>query len=229
MNEKATATMEAPEVSVIIPTLNEETSLPIVLKKLAGYPYEIIVVDGHSRDKTVEIAREHKATVIYDDIGKGSAIRAGLATARGRYLIMMDADDSHNPDEIPAIVRKLKEGYGIVMPSRFIDAGKSDDISGFRTFGNNFYRFWIRLLWHTDYTDVCYGFRGLTREAYKRMGLEADGFDIDIEMSIKTIKHGLKYVELPSHERQRHSGEAKLGFWTSLTLDKRVLKELLTN
>ncbi len=158
---------------------------------------------------------------------KGAAVRWGFAKATGDYLIMMDADGSHGVDEINQIIKKLKEGYDVVMPSRFMQGGGSEDITGLRLFGNNFYKFWVRLFWKVSYTDICYGFRGFTKEGLARLGLKADDFDIELEISIKTAKKSLKYVEIPSFEKARKHGQGKLNFWTSLTLDKRILVELL--
>jgi glycosyltransferase involved in cell wall biosynthesis len=219
--------MEPTGVSVVIPALDEELSVGGVVEAVLREADEVIVVDGHSEDRTAEIAGSLGCKVLYDDRGKGSALRKGFAHASGGVVIMMDADGAHSAGEIAAVVGKVREGFDVCMPSRFMAGGGSDDITPLRVVGNDFYRFWIGLLWGVAYTDVCYGFRGFSREALDLLRLDADGFDIEAEIAIKTAKLGLKFAEIPSRERARVYGLGKLGFWTSLTIDRRVLLELL--
>ncbi|MDE1762277.1 MAG: glycosyltransferase family 2 protein, partial [Candidatus Micrarchaeota archaeon] len=121
-----------PYVSVVIPTLNEggniERVLSSVKRVLSSYSYEIIVVDGHSRDKTASLARGMGARVMYDSVGKGSALLKGLAMARGKILISMDADLSNEPRELKLLIAGIETGYDICMGSRFIIGGGSDDM-----------------------------------------------------------------------------------------------------
>jgi len=216
-----------PKVSIIIPTLNEEKSIGKVLDGLDSIADEILIVDGYSKDKTVQEAQKHNVKVIYDDKGKGSALRKGFSEATGDLIIMMDADDAHNKGEVVEVIKKLNEGYDVCMPSRFMSGGGSEDITSLRVFGNNFYKFWVKLFWGASYSDICYGFRGFSRKALESLKLESDGFDIETEISIKTAKRKLKHIEIPSMEGKRKHGKGKLTFWTSLTIDKRVLLELL--
>ena len=190
---------------------------------------EIIMVDGYSKDKTVDEARKFNVKIIYDGIGKGSALRKGFHESSNDIIIMMDADNAHNRSEVIDVIKKINEGYDVCMPSRFMGAGGSDDITKFRIFGNNFYKFLVKLFWGVSYSDICYGFRGFSREALDTLRLEANGFDIELEIAIKTAKKKLKYIEIPSKEGKREYGEGKLNFWTSLTLDKRILLELYIN
>ena len=140
---------------------------------------------------------------------------------------MMDADDAHSKSEVIEVINKIEEGYDVCMPSRFLQGGGSEDITKLRIFGNNFYKFWVKLFWKVSYSDICYGFRGFNKKSLDYLKLESDGFDIELEIAIKIAKLGLKYIEIPSIERRRKHGKGKLTFWTSLTLDKRVLLELL--
>lgn len=217
-----------PKVSIIIPTLNEEKSITNVINAVKHLADEIIVVDGYSKDKTVEIAQGLGAKIIMDDVGKGASLRKGFGASSAEIIIMMDADESHDADEAKQIINTIKQGYDVCMPSRFIEGGGSEDITRLRVFGNNFYKLLVKIFWGQSYTDICYGFRGFSKDAIRRLKLEADGFDIELEISIKTAKNRLKYKEIPSYEKARKHGKGKLTFWTSLLLDKRILKELLT-
>ncbi len=119
-------------VSLIIPTWNEEENLRMLLPQLPDLIDEILVVDRHSADDTVEVAKEHGCKVLYDSIGKGSALIKGAKMASGDFIIMMDADLSHRAEEIRNLYDKLNDGYDVVMGSRFMEGGGSDDITVFR-------------------------------------------------------------------------------------------------
>ena len=127
-------------ISIVIPTLNESENIAKAIKGirnvLKGYKYEIIVVDGHSPDNTDKIAKKAGATVIYDRIGKGSALRKGFDYAKGDIIISMDADLSNEPKELKILIAGIEAGYDICMGSRFLLGGGSDDMPLLRRFGN---------------------------------------------------------------------------------------------
>jgi glycosyltransferase involved in cell wall biosynthesis len=216
------------KVSVVIPTLNEEGSISRVLAEICPISDEVIVVDGHSTDGTLENVRLFDVQILFDDKGKGSAIRKGFEHSSGDIVVMMDADEAHRRQDVQAAISKIAEGYDICMPSRFMPGGGSEDITPLRVFGNNFYKFWVRLLWGGKYTDICYGFRSFSKKAIDELTLTSDGFDIELEISIKAAKRRLRYIEIPSMERKRKYGSGKLTFWSSLILDRRILIELLS-
>ena len=128
-----------PQISVIIPTLNEARNLPLVLEKLPSDAYEVVIVDGHSTDGTVEVAEElcpDARIVMQTNRGKGDALRCGFEAAAGDILVMMDADGSADPGEIPRFVDALKEGVDFAKGTRFLDDGGSSDITPLRQAGN---------------------------------------------------------------------------------------------
>jgi glycosyltransferase involved in cell wall biosynthesis len=215
-------------VTIVIPTLNEGRTIGAVIDGVRELADEIIVVDGHSTDGTDEVAKGRGVKVIYDSVGKGSALRAGFREATGDIVVMIDADEANGWAEVAKVIELVGEGYDVVMPSRFMAGGGSDDITPLRAFGNSFYKFWLRILWGVSFTDICYGFRGFKREALNRLNLKSDGFDIETEISIRTVKEKLRFIEVPSKEGRRRFGSGKLSFWTSLTIDKRILLELLS-
>ena len=215
------------KISVIIPTLNEVKNLSRVLEELPDYVDEIIVVDGYSKDRTVEIAKDHGAKVIFDEIGKGSALRKGMKKATGDIVIMMDADCSHVPSEIPLLVAGIESGFDVCMGSRFIQGGGSDDITPLRRIGNKFFVFLVNLIWGMNYSDLCYGYRSFRRDCIEKLELESDGFGIETEISIKAAKNKLRVLEVPSYEKARRSGEGKLRtFRDGWIILKRIAKEV---
>ena len=195
------------KLSAVIPTLDEEENIEIVLENVSKYVNEIIIVDGYSVDKTVELAKKFGVKVIYDDRGKGSAIRKGIMHATGDILVLFDCDLSHRPEEIENAIKFVKEGYDICMPSRIL--GKSYDFTKMRKFLNIALANFINFMWGTNYSDVCYGFRVAKKDALKKLDLESDGFEIETEISIKAAKRKLKIIEIPSIERKRKYGKGK--------------------
>ena len=211
--------MKKPRVSIIIPTWNEEKNLQILLKKIKDFfgqrkefSYELIIVDKYSEDKTVEIAKKFGARVLFDEGGKGSALIKGIGKARGDIIITMDADLSHRPIELGLLIEGIRAGYDIVMGSRFIQGGGTEDMPWYRKLGNKFFVRLVNLLWGTKYSDLCYGYRSFSKNAAKKLlrVLSSDGFGIETEISIKAAKLRLKTLEIPSFEKSRYSGKGKL-------------------
>lgn len=214
-------------VSVVIPTLNEEGNIREVLKGVFQYANEVIIVDGYSKDNTVSIAQEFPVKILYDNIGKGSALRKGFAAAKGEIIVMFDCDLSHRPSEIKQAINVVGEGYDICMPSRFI--GKSDDFTKFRRFLNIVLTTIVNVAWKTNYTDVCYGFRVMKKDALQALNLTSDGFEIETELSIKAAKKHLKTKEIPTYEKKREHGKSKFNLlFDGMRIINRVIKELIS-
>ena len=181
-----------------------------VLKDIPKSVEEIIIVDGHSTDNTVKIAKKFGAKVIFDDVGKGSALRKGMKAAKGNIVITMDADYSHKSSEIGLLTEGIKAGFDICMGSRFIQGGGTEDMPWHRRFGNKVFVFLVNLLWNTSYSDLCYGYRSFRKNRIKKLKLKSDGFGIEAEIAIKAAKKKLKVLEVPSFEKARRDGEGKL-------------------
>lgn len=222
------------KVSIVIPTLNEEKNLPLILKEIKKffkqrkeYSHEIIIIDGYSQDKTVEVAKRFGCKVAYDNLGKGSAILKGMKICDGEIIITMDADMSQRPIELGLMIEGIRAGYDIVMGSRFIQGGGTEDMPWYRKLGNKFFVFLVNFLWRTKYTDLCYGYRGFRDGIWKKLELKSTGFGIETEISIKAAKKRLKVLEVPSFEKKRLYGEGKLkSFQHGLVILKTILKEL---
>lgn len=200
-------------IEVILPTLNEQFTIGDVLKRTWQYADQITVIDGYSTDKTVAVAKEHGARVVYQNgFGKGDALREALNHCEGEVIVLMDADGSMIPDEIPQFVKEIRSGADIAKGSRFIEGGKTEDMSWLRKMGNKFFVLLVNLITRSNFTDLCYGYVAFRRDAVKKLSslLEADGFDIETELLIKAKKLGLKIVEVPSFELKRPYGQSKL-------------------
>ncbi|VVB77122.1 Glycosyltransferase AglJ [uncultured archaeon] len=218
-------------VSIVIPALNEERNMGPVLsgvkRQMSGYNYELIVVDGHSRDRTADVARRMGAKVMYDELGKGSALIRGLGAAKGEILVSMDADLSNEPRELKLLIDAIDIGYDLCTGSRFLMGGGSEDISSLRVFGNKFFVFMVNSLFSANYTDLCYGYRSFRKSAFAKLDLEEVGFGIETEINIKAVKKGLKIIEIPSTEKKRAAGEGKLTtFGDGFVILKTIIRNL---
>jgi len=218
---------DAPRVSVIIAALDEEESLGYVLQRLPRNLYEVILVDGHSTDRTVEtaLALRPSIRIVYQPgRGKGDALRAGFAAACGDIVIAIDADGSTDPIEIPAFVGALLAGADYVKGSRFIPGGGTDDMTFTRKMGNLGLMLLCRMLFGTRYTDLNYGYTGFWRSELTALDLRSEGFEIETEMNLRAAVAGLKVVEVASFEGPRVGGTAHL---VPMKDGWRVLMEIL--
>ncbi|MCD6398736.1 MAG: glycosyltransferase family 2 protein [Candidatus Aenigmarchaeota archaeon] len=221
--------MKKSKVSIIIPTLNEERNLPIVLRDLKKLDFidEIIIVDGYSKDNTVKIAKKFGCKIIYDNKGKGSALKVGMNAAKGDIVVDMDADCSMTANEILLLKAGIEAGYDVCMGSRFIQGGGTEDMPFLRKFGNKFFVFLVNLFWGMNYSDLCYGYRAFRKNIIKKLDLKRDGFGIETEMSIKAAKKGLRVLEVPSFEKARAFGKGNLRtFSDGWNILKTIIEEL---
>ena len=150
-----------PRVSVVIPALNEAQNLPYVLPCIPSIVSEVVLVDGHSTDDTLAVARQLLPTiriVKQAGKGKGNALRAGFAACTGDIIVMLDADGSADPNEIPRFVGALMSGCDFDKGSRFLQGGGSHDITLLRRAGNYWLSRFAHLLFRTRFSDLCYGY-----------------------------------------------------------------------
>jgi glycosyltransferase involved in cell wall biosynthesis len=200
-------------VSVVIPALNEAENLPHVLPRIPSWVHEVILVDGYSSDNTVEIAKElmpNIRIVWQEGTGKGAALRTGVKAATGEIVIMLDADGSTDPGEIPAFVGALLAGADLVKGSRFVQGGGTADMPPLRQWGNWCFVVLANVLFGTRFSDITYGYRGAWRHCLDMLALEIDGWENETVGNIRAARAGLRVAEVPSYEYRRIGGEAKL-------------------
>lgn len=200
-------------ISVVIPTINECLNIKEVLPKLPEFIDEVIIVDGCSTDGTIEEIKRyrHDAKIFIETKrGKGAALRRGFKEASGDLVIMMDADGSHDPKELPLLVDPVLNGYDVTKASRLLPGGGSDDFTPFRRFGNKMFVTMVNMLYGSNYTDLCYGYRAFKKDALEKLQIRTNGFEVETEQSILMLKAGLRIKEVPSFEIKRRYGYSRL-------------------
>ena len=202
-----------PRVSVVVPTLNEAENLPHVLPSIPDWVHEVIVVDGRSSDNTVAVARALRPgvrVVIERRKGKGIALRSGFAAATGDVIVMLDADGSMDPQEIPVFVGALLSGADFVKGSRFLQGGGTADMTSLRRLGNLFFTLLVRGLFRGRYSDLCYGYSAFWSWVVPQLHLSGSGFEIETQMNIRALQIDLRVMEVPSFEAERVFGASNL-------------------
>jgi glycosyltransferase involved in cell wall biosynthesis len=227
-----------PRVSVVIPALNEARNLPWVLDRLPFGLHEVVLVDGGSTDGTVAVAKEHRPdirVVGQHAPGKGAALAAGMVAATGDIVVMIDADGSMDPMEIPAYVGALVAGADLVKGSRYVAGAHSHDLTFLRNFGNKVLSITANLLHRQRWSELCYGYAAMWADVIDQMeiaelarGNEAEvlqlratqgpkrpiayghGFEIEALLFCRAARHGYRVVEVASNEYERRNGESNL-------------------
>jgi glycosyltransferase involved in cell wall biosynthesis len=189
--------METSKLWAVIPAYNEEKSIYDIIKRTKKYAKNIVVVDDGSTDDTKKSAEKANAVVLRHivNLGKGATLKTGCDYAikkNADYVIVLDADAQHNPDDIPKFIKKIKK-YDLVFGYRRL-RGKMPLIL---RFGNWLISRIARLLYSVDLHDTQSGFRAFSRSAYKKIRWNASDYSMESEMISRAGKQKLKYVQVP--------------------------------
>ncbi len=214
-------------VTVIVPTLNEVENIEKVLMEIPKEKVdEILIVDGHSTDGTVELVRKLGYPLIFqEEKGFGKAIEMGIKHAKGDVLIFITADNSQNPKDIPKLLDKLDEGYDLVLASRYLPGAGSEDDTLLHYLGNKFFTFLCNIVHKTNFSDTLYFFQAIRKKVFDSVKLTSSDFGYCIELPIKVHKAGFKVIQVPSFERKRSGSKAKVSaFSTGWEILSAILK-----
>lgn len=202
-------------VTVAVLARNEEETIEGVVRGVAPYAGETVVIDGNSTDRTREIVEGLGYAVHADDGGgKGDGIRKAIEVAGRDVLVFIDADGSHEPAEIPLLVEPILEGRSdLVVGSRW--KGGSDELAGdwskfVRSTGSAIIALCINYRWGVRLTDVENGFRAISVEAARVIPLQAKDFTVEQEMIMLCLKQGFRLTEIAAHEYPRKAGSSDL-------------------
>jgi len=202
-------------VTAVIPARNEERSIEEIIERTKPFCDEVLVVDGHSKDRTVALAEALGVRVVKDNKkGKGDAVRVGAFAARYDTVVYLDADGSHDPVDIPALVEPIKKGEAdLVVGSR--GKGGSDELHGdveklLRMIGSDIILIGINMRWKQNLTDSQNGFRAIRTEVMRSIGTIENITTIEQEMTMKCLKRGFRVSEVPAHEYSRKYGDSTI-------------------
>jgi glycosyltransferase involved in cell wall biosynthesis len=203
-------------LSVIIPVYNEELTIGNIIDRTKtalqqiGFPYEIIVIDDRSYDNSLEVAKKRKVKILTlkQHLGKGYALRAGFAEAKGDVIVTIDSDGSHRPEELKRVlIPVIKNKTDLVIGSRYLRQ-KNVAARKLNAFGVKLFNFLIQLLTGTAITDSQSGYRAMKRQVLNNQKLKSGGYEIESEMLVKIAKEGFRVTEVPISFEQRTYGRS---------------------
>jgi glycosyltransferase involved in cell wall biosynthesis len=209
---------DQPLISLIIPVFNEELTIGNIIDRAkavlqrVGLSYEIIVVDDFSTDRSLELSNRQGVKVysFKKHMGKGYALRAGFAKAKGDIITTIDSDGSHRPEELPSLLTPILEDKAdLVIGSRYLNqnpaAAKKLNAIGVRLFN-----FLIKVFTGVAVSDSQSGYRVMKSKILRNMSLKSGGYEIESEMLVKTARQGFHVIEVPISFEQRTYGTSKL-------------------
>lgn len=211
-------TKDAATISLIITAKNESVPIRDVITAAKPYVDEILIIDGHSTDDTREVSERLGAKVFLDNgKGKGDGVRVGIEKAASDILVFIDADGSHDPNDIPRLVQPIiDDEYDMVIGSRM--TGGSDELTGdigrfIRNTGSHILLLAINYRWNVRLTDNQNGFRAIKASIARDLGLTENVHTIEEEMVLKCLRKHYRIGEVPSHEYHRQHGKSTLNVW----------------
>ena len=208
----------AADVSVVIPAKQEAQSLANVIDRTRRFAREIVVVVGRSTDGTAEVAEQNGATTLHDSgRGKGEGIRCAIPHIRTPVTVFLDADGSHDPEDIPLLVEPILEDRADHVTASRLRGGSSELHGGFDEFlrlaGSSFITACINWRFNCQLSDSQNGFRAVRTSVLQQLDLRENTTTIEQEMTIKTLKRGWRLAEVPSHEHRRTHGASHIRVW----------------
>jgi len=215
---------------LVIPTLNEIDGMKQVISKINhDWVDEILIVDGGSIDGTIEEAKKQNINVLMQTTkgSHGAAILDAFNSSDADYLLMFGADGNNEPEEIPKMLSKIKEGYDQVINSRFSKTSKNDDAGLIDGFGNRMFTFFANLFFGGNLPDTLSSSRAITRKAWDEIKMDELGLSNVYQISIRGMIKKQKIFSLAANEPARVGGERKMHrIPTGIQLSLRLLKEL---
>lgn len=205
-------TYTRPKVAIVICTLNEESNLPHVLPRIPSWVDEILIVDGRSSDRTVEVAKRlvPKVRILYQpEHGKGDALKHGFRMAVSDIIVTLDADGASYPEEVATFIDPLLRGYDFVKGTR-LRFGKPKQMRMHRWIGNKILCIVTSILFGVRVTDLCSGYNAFWKETVCELKLRTHGFEMEQELLAKVMRHHLKMIEIPHSEGGRIGGRTKV-------------------
>lgn len=201
------------QTTLVILTRNEIAGLKALIRKI---PFEtvdeVFAIDYKSTDGTVEFFKKHAIRVVKQQkAGRAEAFRLAAKKSRGKFLVFFSPDGNENPADIPKLVNVLKSGYDLAIASRFVKGSRNeedDKILKFRAWANMAFTFLVRLFWGGKVADSINGYRAIKKSAFEKLKLDASGFAVEFQMTIRALKLNYKIAEIPTIEGNRIGGKS---------------------
>jgi len=226
--------LKANKICVAIPALNEENTIYDVVKgfsKLADhFSLSVLVVDGHSSDDTLKLARKAGASVLVQrGRGKGAAMIEAVSKTKNDVYVFIDGDGTYLPSEFELFVNSVLDGKAdMVVGSRFKGKIEKGSIAPINILGNKFFNLITRLVFNVHISDIFSGYRAVKKEVLQKINLKSCHFEVEAEMTVKTIASGFKILEVPITYLRRRENSTKLRpFKDGLCIFRTFLIEIL--
>ena len=201
-----------PRITALICTLNEEQNLPHVLPRIPAWVSEVLVIDGHSTDRTVEVARKIRPDIRIlgqPGKGKGEALRYGIEHASGDIIVTLDADGSTDPGDISRFIEPLLNGYDFAKGSRLYN-GRRLNMRWHRRLGNKILVNSFNFLFGAKYTDICSGYNAFWKTTFQYLHPDCDGFEMEQQILARAKKANLNVVEVGHYDKGRLGDTSKV-------------------
>jgi len=221
-----------PKSTLVILTRNEIAGMKAMIKKIPfNQVDEAFVVDYNSTDGTKEFVKKNKIRLINQiKPGRGEAFRLAIKKAKGKHLVFFSPDGNENPNDIPKLLKLLDDGNDLAIASRFLPQSRNeedDQFFKFRAWANQAFTLLANLIFGGKLSDSINGYRAITKSAFKKLKLDAEGFVIEYQMSIRSLKLGLKIIEIPTIEGDRIGGQSgSKAIPTGLLFTRFLLREI---
>lgn len=217
------------EKTLVILTLNEIEGVREIYPRLPlDKVDEVLVIDGGSEDGTVEFFREKGIPVFIQDVrGRGEAFRLASRVSKGRFLLFFSPDGNEDPNDIPGLFKLLEDGFDLAVASRFLPGARNDEegkLFPARAWANRIFTVLADIFFKGKMTDTINGYRAIRKDKFMLLHLDASGFAIEYQMSIRAMKSGMRIAEIPTIEGDRIGGKSTA---YSIPTGIKVLKVLL--
>ena len=200
------------KISIMVFTWNEIDGMRAIMPRIKKEWYdELIIVDGGSTDGTIEYARANGYYIfVQKEKGAGAAFIEAMEKVSGDVVITFSPDGNSDPDRIPELIGKIKEGYDIVISSRYLEGAKSYDDDLITAFGNKMFTGLVNLLFRSRITDILVMYRAFRRDIVKELGIETKTVSWGTQLLLRAIKKKMRIAEIPGDEPPRIGGERKM-------------------
>lgn len=200
------------KTTLFVPTLNEIEGMKAIMPRIKReWADEILVLDGHSTDGTIEYAKKMGYRLVMQrSKGITNAYREAMETARGDIIVSFSPDGNSLPEVIPALIDKMKEGYDMVIASRYLKGAKSEDDDPVTAFGNWMFTTLINICFGGHYTDSLVMLRAFKKDIVKKLHIDVPRAGMEPILSIRAAKQKLKVTEIPASEPKRIGGIRKM-------------------